>query len=50
MSKDITKDILLSAGFIERDGIFEFTTKVDDRKRTIVVALNNSAMYNTMVR
>lgn len=46
MSKDITKDILLSAGFIERDGIFEFTTKVDYRKRTIVVALNNSAMYN----
>lgn len=46
MSKDITEDILLKAGFIKKDGIFEFTTKIDDRKRIIVVALNNSAMYN----
>ena len=45
MSKDITEGILLNAGFIERDGIFGCSTETDGRKRTIVVALDGSAMY-----
>lgn len=45
MSKNITEDILLKAGLIERDGIFGCSTEVDGRKRTIVVALDGSAMY-----
>lgn len=45
MSKDITEGILLKAGFIERDGIFGCSTEADGRKRTIVVALDGSAMY-----
>lgn len=45
MSKDITKGILLNAGFIERDGICGCSTETDGRKRTIVVALDGSAMY-----
>ena len=46
MSKDITEGILLKAGFMESDGLFGCSTEVDGRKRTIVVALDGSAMYN----
>lgn len=45
MGKDITESILLNAGFMESDGIFGCSTETDGRKRTIVVALDGSAMY-----
>lgn len=46
MSKDIIEGILLKAGFIERGGFFEYSTEADKRKRTIIVVLNDSAMYS----
>lgn len=35
MSKDITDDLLLKAGFNEDDGYFKYVTKVDDTIRII---------------
>lgn len=46
MSKEITKDILLKAGLIESEGIYGCSTEVDGRKRTIIVSLDGSAMYD----
>jgi hypothetical protein len=37
MSKDITEEILLEAGFTKNDDIYGYVTKVDGGKRTIVV-------------
>ena len=46
MNENITEELLLKAGFIERGGYFEYSTEADKRKRTIVVVLNDSTMYS----
>ena len=40
-----SKEILLKAGFNKKEGAFEYSTEVDNRKRTIIVALSGSDMY-----
>lgn len=42
MSKDITEEILLKAGFKENDGHLEYSTKVNDFIRIISVIRENS--------
>lgn len=42
MSKDITEDILLRAGFKEDNGYFEYATKVNDFVRIIGVTHDHS--------
>ncbi len=41
----LKEDILLRAGFIEKEGVFGCSTEIEGRKRIIVVALDGSAMY-----
>lgn len=45
MSKDITENILLRAGFRKKESTFVCSTQTDNRKRIIVVTLGGSAMY-----
>lgn len=42
MSKNITDDLLLKAGFKEDDGYFEYATKVNDFIRIIGVTYEHS--------
>lgn len=45
MSKDITEEILLKAGLVEKDGMLGCSTETDGRKRIIVVAVDGTDMY-----